>query len=82
MSKSRGPLIAQQNHYYSDKLKLDNPKIEFQKILDLKVPGKIRTLIVMNPKVIIVGCDDGVISILNRSPIFTFKSILQQKNNY
>lgn len=59
-------MIAQQNHYYSDKLKLNNPNITFEKLLDLKVPGKINTFIVLNPQVAIVGCDDGVISILNR----------------
>ena len=65
-SRSRGPLIAQQNHYYSDKLKLNNPAVSFEKLLDLKVSGKINTFILLNPQVAIVGCDDGIISILNR----------------
>ena len=65
-SKSKGPLIAQQNHYYSDKLKLNNPTINFEKLLDIKVNGNITTFIVMNPKVVIVGCDNGVMAILNR----------------
>lgn len=58
--------MAQQNHYYSDKLKLNKPVISFEKLLDLKVPGEISTFIVLNPQVAIVGCQDGVISILNR----------------
>lgn len=62
----RAPLIAQQNHYYSDKLKLNNPIIKFEKLLDLKVPGKMTTFIVLNPQVAVIGCDDGVISILSR----------------
>lgn len=65
-SKSNGPLIAQQNHYYSDKLKLNNPTIKFEKMLDLKVPSKITTFVVMSPKIAIVGCENGSMAILQR----------------
>lgn len=64
--RSKGPLIAQQNHYYSDKLKLDNASVRFEKMLDLKINGNITTFIVMNPKVVIVGSDNGTMAILNR----------------